>query len=55
MIYSNELKELLESNMLIKAIWIDEVNDQWHTHEVDGLKEISREEILKPKKENGTK
>ena len=53
--YSDELKELLQSNQFINNIWIDTENDEWHTHEVAGLKEVSRNEILKPKKENGTK
>ena len=47
--YSEELKELLLSNERILSVWIDENND-WHTCAVEGAKEVTREDILKPKK-----
>jgi hypothetical protein len=55
MIYTDELKELLLSNENIKFIWFETNSDEWHTHEVEGTKQISREEILKPKKKDGVK
>lgn len=47
--YSEELKELLLSNANILSVWIDE-NKDWHTCKVEDAKEVTREEILKPKK-----
>ena len=47
--YSEELKELLLSNTNILSVWIDE-NQDWHTSDISGGKEVTREEILKPKK-----
>lgn len=47
--YNEELKELLLSNTNILSVWIDE-NKDWHTSDINGGKEVTREEILKPKK-----
>jgi hypothetical protein len=47
--YNEELKELLLSNTRILSVWIDQ-NKDWHTSAVEGAKEVTREEILKPKK-----
>lgn len=47
--YKDELKELLELNTNILSVWID-ADENWHTSKVDGCKEVSREEVLKPKK-----
>ena len=47
--YNEELKELLISNTNILSVWIDE-NQDWHTSDINGGKEVTREEILKPKK-----
>jgi hypothetical protein len=47
--HNEELKELLLSNVNILSVWIDE-NKDWHTSKIEGAKEVTREEILKPKK-----
>lgn len=47
--FKEELKELLLSNTNILSVWIDE-NQDWHTSDINGGKEVTREEILKPKK-----
>jgi hypothetical protein len=47
--YNQELIDLLLSNTNILSIWIDEDKD-WHTSDINGGKEVKREEILKSKK-----
>lgn len=47
--YKDELKELLELNTNIFSVWID-ADGNWHTSNVQGAKEVSRDEVLKPKK-----
>jgi len=47
--YNEELKELLLSNSNILLVWIND-DKEWFTSEVENAKEVTREEILKPKK-----
>jgi len=47
--YNEELKELLLSNSNILSVWIND-DKEWFTSEVENTKEVTREEILKPKK-----
>lgn len=47
--YKEELIGLLNLNPNIESVWIDE-NGDWHTIETEGAKEVTRQEILKPKK-----
>ena len=54
--YDKELIELLNSNDSIKKVWLNEDKTIWHTYEVKGFVEITREEILNPKTiKNGIK
>ena len=57
MIYSTELIDLLNIGGLIDKVWINEDATIWHTHEVQGFREVLRGDILKQKKtsKNGTK
>ena len=57
MIYSTELIDLLNIGGLIDKVWINEDATIWHTHEVQGFREVLRGDILKQKttSKNGTK
>ena len=47
--YTDELKELVASNVNIVSIWFN-ADGEWHTCKMDDFtKEVSRDEILKPK------
>lgn len=51
MTYSDELKELLQSNERIVSVWFDKDGEDWYTAPTVGCKEISRDEILGTKKD----
>ena len=53
--FCEDLKGLLLLNENILSVWVNEDATEWHTHEVEGLKEVKRETILKPKAKNGIK
>jgi hypothetical protein len=53
--YDIEIIELLHLNKNISALWLNEDATEWHTYEVSGLKKVTRDEILKPKKKDGVK
>jgi hypothetical protein len=44
--YSQELVSLFNDNELISQVWVNEDATVWHTHQVDGLIELTREEVL---------
>lgn len=46
--YDTELKELIEFNENIAAVWVD-IDGSWHTWPKDGCTEVSRDEILSDK------
>lgn len=53
--FNQELIDLLLGNELITSVWTNEDATEWHTHSVDGLIEVQREEILGAEKKPITK